>query len=93
MNNQESGRLGGTVTRDNHPTLCPLCGSLIKSRFFSEAGQKGGEATLKKYGREHYVRAGKMGGRGNKKNAPLLTEDVIEIHHKHSPIKVFEEAK
>ena len=23
---------------------------------------------------------------------PLLTEDVIEIHHKHSPIKVFEEA-
>ncbi|MCJ7459311.1 MAG: site-specific integrase [candidate division Zixibacteria bacterium] len=23
---------------------------------------------------------------------PLLTEDVIQIHHKHSPIKVFEEA-
>jgi len=23
----------------------------------------------------------------------ILTEDVIEIHHKHSPIKVFEEAK
>ncbi|MCJ7828317.1 MAG: site-specific integrase [Dehalococcoidia bacterium] len=25
--------------------------------------------------------------------APLLTEDVIQIHHKHSPIKVFEEVK
>ena len=63
MNPKDSGRKGGTATRDNHPTLCPCCGSLIKSQFFSEAGQKGGEATLKRYGREHYVRAGKKGGR------------------------------
>ena len=68
MNPEESGRKGGTVTRDNHPSLCPLCGSLVKSRFFSEAGQKGGEATLKKYGRGHYVEMGLRGGRGNKKN-------------------------
>ena len=67
MNNQESGRLGGVATRDNHPTLCPLCGALIKSRFFSETGARGGQATLEKYGREHYIRAGRMGGRGNKR--------------------------
>ena len=67
MNPKDSGHKGGVATRDNHPTLCPLCGSLIKSRFFSETGEKGGQATLQRYGREHYVRAGKMGGRGNKR--------------------------
>jgi len=69
MNPTDSGRKGGIATRDNHPTLCPWCGSLIKSRFFSEVGHAGGEATLKKYGREHYQRAGRMGGRGNRKGS------------------------
>ena len=67
MTPQDSGHKGGIATRDNHPTLCPLCGSLIKSKFFSETGAKGGQATLERHGREHYVRAGRMGGRGNKK--------------------------
>ena len=79
MNNQESGHKGGLATRDNHITLCPLCGSLIKNRFFSETGAKGGQATLQRYGREHYVKAGKMGGRGNKKNIPAARSSGLEI--------------
>lgn len=67
MNPVETGRQGGVATRDNHPTVCPWCGSLVKSQFFSENGQKGGEATLQRYGREHFVNMGRMGGRGNKK--------------------------
>lgn len=63
MTHQDSGHKGGTATRDNHPTLCPCCGSLVKSEFYKETGAKGGLSTLRKYGREHYVRAGKMGGR------------------------------
>lgn len=63
MNPRDSGHKGGTATRDNHPTLCPLCGSLVKSQFYKETGQRGGEATLKKYGREYYVAMGKRGGR------------------------------
>jgi general stress protein YciG len=63
MNPIESGRKGGTATRDKYPSLCPLCGSLIKSAFYSEVGHAGGEATLKRYGREHFVEMGKRGGR------------------------------
>ena len=62
---QESGRLGGLATRDNHISLCPYCGQPIKSRFFTENGQAGGQATLAKYGREHFAKMGRMGGRGN----------------------------
>ena len=69
MTPQDSGHKGGVATKNNHITLCPLCGSLIKSQFFSETGEKGGQATLERYGREHYVRAGRMGGRGNKKTS------------------------
>jgi len=68
MNPQESGRKGGIKTRDGHITLCPSCGSPVKSQFYQEVGQAGGEATLKKYGRGHYVEMGLRGGRGNKKN-------------------------
>ena len=67
INPKESGRKGGLRTRDKHPTVCPYCGQLIKSQFFTETGQKGGETTLRRYGREHYVEMGKKGGRGNKK--------------------------
>jgi general stress protein YciG len=63
MNPKDSGHKGGIATRDKYPTLCPLCGHLIKSQFFSENGQKGGEATFKRYGREHYVEMGLRGGR------------------------------
>ena len=65
---RESGRKGGLATRDNHISLCPCCGNPIKSAFFEKNGQKGGEATLNKYGREHFVKAGRMGGRHNKRN-------------------------
>ena len=68
MTPEESGRKGGLATRDNHISLCPCCGNPIRSSFFEKTGQKGGEATLNKYGREHFVKAGRMGGRGNKRN-------------------------
>lgn len=69
MNSQESGRKGGIATRDNHLTLCPLCGALIKNQFFSEKGQKGGETTKRRYGRAFYSEIGHLGGRGNKRMA------------------------
>jgi general stress protein YciG len=78
MNPKDSGCKGGIRTRDNHPSLCPLCGSLVKSQFYSEVGQAGGEATLNKYGREHYQRAGRMGGRGNKR-IPAAESSGLEI--------------
>ena len=68
MDPRESGHKGGLATRDNHITLCPLCGSPVKSQFFSENGQKGGEATLQKHGRAFYSKIGHLGGRGNKRN-------------------------
>jgi len=63
MNPKDSGHKGGIRTRDNHLSLCPLCGHLVKSRWYKETGKKGGEATLKKYGREHFVKMGRRGGR------------------------------
>jgi len=71
MNPVESGRRGGITTRDNHLSLCPLCGSPIKNQHFREAGAKGGEATLRKYGRNFYVQAGHLGGRGNTREKRL----------------------
>jgi len=75
MNRQESGRKGGITTRDNHISLCPECGHPIKSRFFSEigkiGGQKGGLTTKQRYGREFFVQAGHLGGRGNTREKRL----------------------
>ena len=71
MTPQDSGHKGGIATRDNHPTLCPLCGHLVKSQFYKETGTKGGEATKRKYGREFFVQAGHLGGRGNTKEKRL----------------------
>lgn len=71
MTPQESGRRGGLATRDNHIELCPCCGSPIKNRFFSETGQKGGETTKRRYGREFFVQAGHLGGRGNTREKRL----------------------
>ena len=62
---EESGRRGGLATRDNHISLCPSCGNPIKSRFFSENGQKGGQTTLQRYGPDFYREIGRLGGRGN----------------------------
>ena len=86
MTSQDSGHKGGIATRDNHPTLCPLCGSLIKSQFFSETGEKGGQATLQRYGREHFVKAGRMGGRGKKKTPAVRSsghkiQEGLGDHH------------
>jgi len=72
MTPQESGRKGGIATRDNHLTLCPLCGNPVKSRFFAETGQKGGETTLRKYGRGFYSEIGHLGGRGNTKEKQMV---------------------
>ena len=68
MRPEESGRKGGLATRDNHISLCPCCGNPIKSSFFSENGQKGGETTLRRHGRAFYSKIGHLGGRGNKRN-------------------------
>lgn len=67
MNPQDSGHKGGVKTKENHYTLCPMCGSVIKSQFYHEVGQVGGQTTLRKYGREFYQTIGRMGGRGNTK--------------------------
>jgi len=68
MEKVESGRLGGLATRDRHFTLCPVCGSPIKSQFYSEIGSKGGQANFEKCGTEGMAARGRVGGRGNKKN-------------------------
>jgi len=68
MTPEESGRKGGITTRDNHISLCPLCGSPIKSQFYKENGSRGGEATFRKHGRAFYSKIGHLGGRGNKQN-------------------------
>ena len=68
MNPKESGHNGGLATRDNHPTVCPACGRLMKSQFYTEIGRRGGEAKFKKYGRQKQVEDGRQGGRGNKKD-------------------------
>jgi general stress protein YciG len=75
MKPQESGRKGGLATRDNHIELCPCCGNRIPSPFFSENGRKGGNETLKRYGRGFFVENGRLGGRGNtrEKRLGLLT--------------------
>ena len=71
MNRQESGRKGGISTRAKNLMLCPCCGSPIKSQSFSEIGKKGGEATLRKYGRDFYRKCGRLGGRTNTKEKRL----------------------
>ena len=71
MNNQESGRLGGIATRDNHPTYCPECKQLMKSKFYSEKGQKGGRTAAERAGKNgspSMSERGQLGGRGNKRN-------------------------
>ena len=80
MNPVESGRRGGLATRDRHITLCPCCGNPIKSQFFSENGQKGGLATKQRYGREFFVQAGHLGGRGNTRDKRL---GVLKIPSNH----------
>ena len=67
MEKVESGRLGGIATKNNHITLCPVCGSPIKSQFYSEIGSKGGQVNFEKCGTEGMAARGRMGGRGNKK--------------------------
>ena len=76
MTATEKGKLGGTATRDNHISVCPLCGSPVKNQHLADTGRKGGEATLNKHGRSHYSRIGRLGGRGNtreKRNELLET--------------------
>ena len=62
---KESGKLGGTATRDKHISVCPLCGTPVKNQHFAETGRRGGETTLQKHGRGFYSQIGRLGGRGN----------------------------
>ena len=59
------GKKGGMATRDNHISLCPLCGAPVKNQYLADTGRRGGEATLNKHGISHYSRIGRLGGRGN----------------------------
>lgn len=61
----EVGKKGGIATRDNHISLCPLCGAPVKNQYLSDTGRKGGETTLQKRGHGFYSQIGRLGGRGN----------------------------
>ena len=64
----EAGKKGGIATRDNHISLCPLCGNPTKNQFFSATGKKGGETTAQRAGKDGsptMSERGKVGGRGN----------------------------
>jgi len=65
MTPKESGRKGGIATRDNHISLCPLCGRPVKNQFYKDNGTHGGQATFQKHGKEFYQAIGRLGGRGN----------------------------
>jgi len=70
MTPKEKGKLGGTVTRDNHISVCPLCGAPVKSRYFMSVGQKGGERAAQTAGGNGTLsmsERGRLGGRGNTK--------------------------
>jgi hypothetical protein len=71
MSHSEAGRLGGISTSIKYGVeslRCPTCGHLMeKSEFHAKAGSIGGSIggrkVLKLYGREHFSKLGKMGGR------------------------------
>jgi len=68
MKPEEKGKLGGVATRDNHISVCPLCGTPAKNRHFMTIGQKGGERaaqTAGQNGTPSMSERGQLGGRGN----------------------------
>jgi len=70
MTPKEKGKIGGTTTRDNHLSVCPLCGLPVKNRHFMAIGQKGGERAVQTAGRNgtpSMSERGQLGGRGNKR--------------------------
>jgi len=97
----------GTNKNKNKPLGSTGFYKLIKKYLImvGYSGKQFGPQTLRRsFGRFHLKDGGDMqslslilGHKSIKTTAdyyaPLLTEDIIEIHHKHSPIKVFEEAK
>lgn len=85
MSPQESGRRGGTTTRDNHLSLCPLCGAPKKNQFFAETGKKGGEMTLQRHGKSFYSQIGRLGGRGNTRE---IRNGGDKCHKKQSVVVV-----
>lgn len=73
----EAGRQGGVKTACEYGInryLCPEFGGICprkideKSEFYAKNGKLGGTIVVKKYGREHMSRIGKLGGRGNKRH-------------------------
>lgn len=68
MNPIEKGKLGGTATRDNHISVCPLCGTPVKNQYFMTIGQKGGQRAVETAGDNGNLtmsERGRLGGRGN----------------------------
>jgi len=68
MRPEEKGKLGGTATRDNHISVCPLCGTPRKNQHFVSIGQKGGERSAQTAGQNGTLsmsERGRLGGRGN----------------------------
>lgn len=65
MTPQEKGRIGGIANRENHISVCPLCGAPRKNQHFADTGKKGGDTTFQNHGREFYQKIGRLGGRGN----------------------------
>ena len=67
MTPQEKGKLGGTSTRENHISVCPLCGAPVKSQHFMTIGQRGGERAAQTAGKNGILsmsERGRLGGRG-----------------------------
>ena len=82
MNRVEAGHKGGlrTAQLTARECICDRCGQVLvkKARrllgqhnHFDDIGSAGGQATLDKYGREHFQEIGRKGGRGNTKGKRL----------------------
>lgn len=58
---------GGETTKHRFGIdKCPCCGRLMMNGYYSDLAQKGGQAVVEKYGRDHMREIGKKGGRPRK---------------------------
>lgn len=58
MTVQEAGRLGGLRRKEG----------LGGAQGYSELGHKGGATTLARYGKQHYAKIGRLGGKAKKQD-------------------------
>lgn len=78
MTPEEKGKLGGSTTRDNHISVCPLCGVPVKNQHFMTIGQKGGERAVQTAGMNgtpSMSERGRLGGRGNTREKRSVGND------------------